>query len=406
MKKISCLLLAMLCAISMVSCKDSATESSQSQIEPQEIMIQPITVDLFDPENRVEGLNPNEESTVTDSAGNVLSDSQWLLNSKFSKSYVASLGIGTYTYQYRSESKYGTITLIVADSKAPNYVWDFEMKKNSAGETILYKDDEVLFPLLNKEQDSFQSEYEIAYQLYASGEQETPIDTVLTEDGYTIEETLTGSYRWTATATKVGKEPYIFSQVFRMESFDEYVARKQGEFLYAYTTDYTAGKYLQAVGGKYEIDTKFDVTMVNKNNASHQVFYKYQISNEMVQIALKEGRTHLTYTLTLDAPMNKTGLWVTNEWSGLQVGFSEKSFANTDTWMWNEDKCTNFKAVKAGSVYTVSLDLAEQFFNTGKNLEFWIVYDQANYDGQEPDSNGIYDAARGSLQCVFAKEDA
>ena len=105
MKKISCLLLAMLCAISMVSCKDSATESSQSQIEPQEITIQPITVDLFDPENRVEGLNPNEESTVTDSAGNVLSDSQWLLNSKFSKSYVASLGIGTYTYQYRSESK-------------------------------------------------------------------------------------------------------------------------------------------------------------------------------------------------------------------------------------------------------------------------------------------------------------
>ena len=89
MKKFISTILSVLMIFSFVGCNggEDSGPSSDSSVEEtvqKEISIPTVTVDLYNPENRVE-VSETEISTVVDQNGRTLTDKEWLLNSKFSK---------------------------------------------------------------------------------------------------------------------------------------------------------------------------------------------------------------------------------------------------------------------------------------------------------------------------------
>ena len=111
--------------ISLWGCGGEKCDRQQGQSK-QTINIPQVTVDLQNPENKVE-VPAEEPSKVFDRFGNPLTDSQWLLNSKFAKSYIQSLGAGSYTFTYESAAATGTVPLTVTDEQKPDYVFTSEI---------------------------------------------------------------------------------------------------------------------------------------------------------------------------------------------------------------------------------------------------------------------------------------
>lgn len=311
-KKFSALVLALLMAAALLTgCQQGTTQQDQPQ-NKKTIVIPAITVDLQAPENRVE-VPADEASTVYDAQGNVLTKNQWLLNSKFAKSYIQSLGTGTYQFRYESATATGTINLTITDSQAPDYLFTGELP-----ETVVFLSSLTL-PELVKNQDSYQSDCTVSYAL-KKGE-----ETVALEEDFVTPALTAGSYTWTANVMKDGTS-YEFTQSFYVQSITEYLSSMQDELL----LDKQSGKYIPAQDGVYSLDIR--------NNT---LDYFYTVNPQVLSAAMTAGLETAVFTVTVDAPLiyGDTGsLWISNGWNGYVFGMTganpytdnrlDKSFPN------------------------------------------------------------------------------
>ncbi len=292
MKKITALLLAVL-MMSMLfsSCQKESPASTGS---PKSITIPAVTVDLQSPENRVQ-VSSDEPSTVYDAAGNALTKDQWLLNSKFAKSYIRQLGVGSYTFRYESASSTGTISLTITDSQAPAYLFTDKLP-----ETVRFFSSLTL-PELVKDQDSYQDDCMVSYAL-KKGE-----ETVELSDGFVTPNLTEGTYTWTAVATKAG-EPYEFTQSFYVQSFAEYLTSMENELI----KDNQKGEFLKIQDGIYTADA-----------SSNTLDYYFSVNHEVLELAVEAGMETFTFTVTVEEPLiyESTGsIWISNNWNGFVFG--------------------------------------------------------------------------------------
>ena len=296
MKKLFAFIFALTLSMTCVGCKGSKENSSSvtsdstssSVAEPVEVSFAEISIDLSDPENVVSEADPFEESEVFDASGRKLTDKEWLLNSKFAKSYIKSLSLGEHTFEYKSLTKYGTIKIVITDKEAPRYVFSFGVDE------VLHFDDEAELPFLVKDQDSYQDNYDVTYELYQIEEgAKTNIAVEETQQGYWADLD-SGMYQWVATAT-LGEKSHQFSLDFRKETFDEYIENKKDTLVF----DEGRNVYVKNVDGKYAIDTKV------------QEYYTYSVSNDIIHNAIKAGK-RIGVRLTMDEA-TKTCLWMTND---------------------------------------------------------------------------------------------
>lgn len=311
MKKIISTILSLLMIFSFASCKggknsDSSVNSSIEETVAKEISIPTVTVDLYNPENKV-AVSETEPSVVVDSNGKTLTEKEWLLNSKFSKSYIRSLGVGTYTFQYTSAKEFGTITLVITDQENPNYVFYFEMD-----EMIEY-DSKPLLPKMVKNPDSYQEDCAVSYTLYkVVGTEKTEEDFVeYNERAFTLSDK-EGSYIWQASLTS-GEEIYKYERAFTFESYDAYKARVMPTMVFNAETN----KYCPYDGTYITLDSTQLGTMDDDQ-------YDFNISNAEIlkQISLGNDCATLTFESTNGDFFGTrengdvdTGLWVTNGWS-------------------------------------------------------------------------------------------
>ena len=90
MKKIISTILSVLIVFSLAGCQGGDnSDSSFNSVEQNaatEISIPTVTVDLYNPENRV-SVSESEPSTVVDSNGRTLTEKEWLLNSTITVSF-------------------------------------------------------------------------------------------------------------------------------------------------------------------------------------------------------------------------------------------------------------------------------------------------------------------------------
>lgn len=265
-----------------------------------EINIPAVIVDLSAPENRVE-VSASEKSEVFDERGRKLGENEWLLNSKFSKAYIRLLGAGEYKFTYKSAKHTGTITLVVKDEAAPAYVFAAELKENYG-----FLSSPVL-PLLVKEQDSYQEDFEPTYELKKDGE---VFDTTATENGFVTGELTDGAYEWKATVIKGGKT-YEFKKNFKVGTFEEWLKGRENAFLF----DSQTGEYLAAENGVYKVNTE--------NNGD---MFSYKADNSVLQIAMKAGKTKFRVEILsdriIDAGAGNGDAWCSNGWKGYVWAFS------------------------------------------------------------------------------------
>ena len=286
MRKIISILLLVLLSFSVVACgKTDDSGSSQKPgdssgiTERTEITIPTVTVDLFDPENKVE-VSETDKSTVTDSNGRTLTEKEWLLNSKFSKKYIASIGVGEYTFDYSSEKAYGKITLIVTDNQAPNYVLSFEL-----GETVYY-DELSLLPKVVKNPDSYQANSEVEYALSAeNGDTQESVAYTEHDEKSFISDLKPGSYVWKATV-KSGEKTVTYERTFEKESYSSYYARVMPTMIY----DKFRNEYCPFDGEYITVDTT-----VLGNSDSDQMNFSITNEEALKQIAL--GNTAVKFTI-------------------------------------------------------------------------------------------------------------
>lgn len=286
MRKIISIILLVLLSFSVVACgKTDDSGSSQKPgdssgvTERTEITIPTVTVDLFDPENKVE-VSETDKSTVTDSNGRTLTEKEWLLNSKFSKKYIASIGVGEYTFDYSSEKAYGKITLIVTDNQAPNYVLSFEL-----GETVYY-DELSLLPKVVKNPDSYQTNGEVEYSLSAeNGDTQESVDYTEHDEKSFISDLQPGSYVWKATV-KSGEKTVTYERTFEKESYSAYYTRVMPTMIY----DKFRNEYCPFDGEYITVDTT-----VLGNSDSDQMNFSITNAEALKQIAL--GNTAVKFTI-------------------------------------------------------------------------------------------------------------
>ncbi len=286
-KKIIATVLAAVLLLTAAGCQEQEQPGSVSKTD---ITIPAVTVDLQAPENRVE-VPQDVPSQVYDEAGNLLTGKQWLLNSKFAKSYIQSLGVGEYTYRYESATQTGTITLTVTDSQAPGYLFD-----GTLPQTVTYLES-VTLPKLVKDQDSYQDSCEVTYAL-TKGE-----EAVALADDFQTPALTDGSYTWTASVTKDGKA-HAFTQSFTVQTFQEYLVTMENELL----LDVQKDAYLAAENGSYAVDTSANTT---------DFFYK--LNPDVVSTAMTAGMTKVTFTVITDEALiyGKNGsIWLSNDWHG------------------------------------------------------------------------------------------
>lgn len=317
MKKLICLLLAFSMMISFAACKkngsgdDSETTSvsgsetagesesggSEEPTEVVEITIPTVTADLSAPENKV-AVSANEKSEVFDKNGRKLTDEEWLLNSKFSKAYIKSLGMGEYEFSYRSKTKKGTIKLVITDDNKPNYVFDFDL---AASFNYLER---VNLPKLVKEQDSYQEDYTPVYTLEKDGGK-------VELDGFLTPKLEAGSYVWKAVIEKGGKT-FEYVGNFVVKTFEEWLSEIRDTMLF----DNQTGEYIKSVDGKYPIDTT--------NNAG---MFSYTVDNSILQSAMTAGKTQVKVEVLSDVIINADqgngDLWLSNGWNGYVWAFSD-----------------------------------------------------------------------------------
>ena len=319
-----------------------------------EINIPAVTVDLSAPENRVE-VSASEKSEVFDESGRKLGESEWLLNSKFSKAYIRSLGAGEYKFTYKSAKHTGTITLVVKDEAAPAYVFAAELK-----ESYDFLSSPVL-PLLVKEQDSYQEDFEPTYELKKDGE---VFETTAAENGFVTGELTGGAYEWKATIIK-GGETYEFKKRFKVGTFEEWLKAKENAFLF----DAQTGEYLAAENGVYKVNTE--------NNGD---MFSYKVDNSVLQIAMKAGKTKFRVEILsdriIDAEAGNGSAWCSNGWKGYVWAFSGATEYEEDKLNDVPPRFSGMKITENGYLYYTEGLLIDKYFE--KDPEKPLQIDFAN----------------------------
>ncbi len=294
MRRITALVLVTLLSVSMLAgCQQKNTPQGQSP-NKKSITIPSVTVDLQSPENCVD-VPADEPSVVYDADGNQLTDGQWLLNSKFAKSYIRQLGAGSYTFRYESDTAIGSIELTITDSQAPDYLFYGDIP-----ETVNYLSSLTL-PQLVKNQDSYQDDYPVTYTLKKG---EEPMVLI---NGFETPSLTEGNYTWTASVIKDDKT-YDFTKSFYVQSIHEYLSAKENEFLMNNQT----GEYVLAQNGSYTLDTTANVGD-----------YYYSVSQEVLDVAQTGGMKAVTFAITVDKPLMggaEGSIWISNNWNGYVFG--------------------------------------------------------------------------------------
>ena len=363
MKKLLSTILSVIMVFSLVGCGDSTSNGNNSnENTPREISIPTVTVDLFNPENKV-AVSESEPSVVVDSNGRTLTEKEWLLNSKFSKSYLASLGVGTYTFQYSSAKEFGTITLVIQDEQNPNYVFYFEMDE------LVEYDSRLLLPKMVKNPDSYQADCTVSYKLYelANGQKEEIEFTEYNERAYTALE-LNGSYLWQASVFD-GETVFEHEREFSLEDYETYKARVMPTMVVNKQTN----KYCPYDGEYITLDSTQLGTMDDDQ-------YDFNISNAEVLKQISLGNTCATLVIestngdffgVRENGVEDTGLWVTNGWSSWFYSITAKSDGITSTSNLTIEKITlgenNYR-------YVVKVRLEEAHFSNNQPLQIKFTY--------------------------------
>ena len=368
MKNLVALIFALTLSMACVGCKgsdensssDASNSTSASVTEPIKVSFAEITIDLSDPENIVSEADPFEKSDVFDATGRKLTENEWLLNSKFAKSYIKSLPLGKHVFEYKTSTKYGTITIVITDKDAPRYVFSFGV------DDVLNFEDEVALPRLVKDQDSYQDDYEVTYELYHIGDGvETIIPVEERAQGYWAD-LAPGTYQWFATA-RLGEKWHHFSLNFRKETFDEYIERQKDTLVF----DAEQKTYVKNVDGTYAINTTV------------KEYYTYSVSNAIIHSAIKAGKS-IGIRLTMTEP-TKTCLWMTNN-------------------QWHNDALKlaipyqGSEVEKDGKyIYTQILDLDAKYFANEEDL---AVIFTSQFNPSKSDSD-TWQSISGSLEIWF-----
>ena len=346
---------ALLAAItlSLWGCSEKKEETQQAQSK-QTIQIPEVTVDLQNPENKVEVL-VQEPSKVFDQAGQQLSDKEWLMNSKFSKSYIQSLGAGSYTFTYESATSTGTIHLTVTDEEKPNYVFSSEIPQ-----TVAYLDS-LFLPRLVKEQDSYQGDYEVSYQLRCA---EKAVELLEKPDGFQTEALDTGDYVWTATLTKDGTS-HTYTHNFHVQSFDEYLQSNLNTLFF----DEQAKAYLAAEEGKFAVNTQGNTDI-----------FRYTVSQSVIDKAVSAGKTWIVLTIVVDKPYaaeaggeNKGSFWMTDSWNKYNIGCSGLTPFKADRRNTNISSVASMSVENGSYVYRFEGDLRLGCFTEATPLQYFFA---------------------------------
>ena len=367
MKKLIAFIFACALPIMCVGCNKSSTDASDSSeganssvVEPVQVSFADIVIDLADPENVVIEADPFEESEVFDASGRKLTDKEWLLNSKFAKSYISSLPLGEHIFEYSSLTKYGTIKITITDNAAPRYLFSHGV------DSVIKFEDEVKLPFLVKDQDSYQDDYDITYLLYKlEGESKTEISVEEMQTGYSVDAP-SGVYQWVATAS-LGEKTHQFSLGFRKETFDEYIERKKDVLVF----DAGRGVYVKNINGAYEINTTV------------QEYYTYSVSNDIIRSAIKAGKK-IGVRLTMEEA-TKTYLWMTNnQWHNEAIKLASQYQGSEVV---QDEKY----------IYTKILDLDAKYFANDEDLA--VIY-TSQFNPSKSDRN-TWQSISGSLEIWF-----
>ena len=340
-------------SLSLCGCGENGAET-QPNVAKQTIEIPQLTVDLQSPENKVQ-VPAEEPSKVFDGDGQQLSDSQWLMNSKFAKSYIQSLGAGSYTFTYESATATGTIHLTVTDAERPDYVFSGEIP-----EIVAYLD-ALFLPRLVKEQDSYQGDYEISYQLRCA---ETEVELLEKPDGFQTEALEAGDYVWTATLSMDGVE-HTYTHSFHVQSFDEYLQSSLNSLLF----DEQAKAYLAAEEGKFAVNTQ--------GNAD---IFRYTISQSIIEKAISAGKTWVKLTIVVDKPYaaeaageNKGSFWMTDSWNKYNIGCSGVTPFRKDLRNTNLSSVVGMSVENGSYVYRMEGDLRLGQFTETSPLQYFFA---------------------------------
>ncbi len=354
----SIILLFSLLTTMLVSCNEPAPEPAPEQPkEPQVINIPDVKVDLKAPENRVE-VSESEPSEVTDASGKKLSGEEWILNSKFSKEYIQRLGEGEYTFTYKSETQTGTIKLIITDSERPNYLFTATIP------SVLEYRDSIELPQLVKDQDSYQGDYEVNYELKLG---ETEVE-VLDEDGKMSVEALDpGNYTFTAWLDRNGTK-YTYEQSFYVKTFEEYLKSKENVFFY---NEQTSENIAINENGYYTVDTHANTYM-----------HMYTVSQEVIEKAKLDGKTKVIFTIVTDRmysekaedPASVGNFWMTDSWKDFYADLSMPSEGVVDNT--KHPDCPHIKSLRIENgkyIYEGTVFLNIGFFSKEKPLQLWFT---------------------------------
>lgn len=340
--------------LSLCGCGEKKEETQQQIQSKQTIQIPEVVVDLQNPENKVQ-VPAEEPSKVFDVSGQQLSDAQWLMNSKFSKSYIQSLGAGSYTFTYEGSAATGTIRLTITDKEKPNYVFSEEIPQ-----TVAYLDS-VFLPRLVKEQDSYQQDYAVSYELSCA---ETAVELLEKPEGFQTEALQAGEYVWTATLTKDGTV-HTYTHSFHVQSFDEYL---QGNLNTLFFDEQTK-TYLAAEEGKFAVNT----------NGNTDIF-RYTVSQDVMQKAISAGKTWVVLTIAVDKPYagdasgeNKGSFWMTDSWNRYNIGCSSLTPFRKDLLNTSNSSVVSMSVENGMCIYRMEGDLRLGQFTHSTPLQYFFA---------------------------------
>ena len=329
-------------------------EETQKEQPKQTIQIPEVTVDLQSPENKVQ-VPAEEPSKVMDASGQQLSDAQWLMNSKFSKSYIQSLGAGSYTFTYKSATSTGTIYLTITDEEKPNYVFSEEIPQ-----TVAFLDS-LFLPRLVKEQDSYQQDFEVSYQLSYG---DTAVELLEKPEGFQTEALKAGDYVWTATLTKDGTA-HTYTHSFHVQSFDEYLQGKLDTLFF----DEQAKTYLAAEDGKFAVNTHGNTDV-----------FRYTISQDVIEKAISAGKTWVVLTIVVDKPYagdasgeNKGSFWMTDSWNQYNIGCSGLTPFRKDLRNTSNSSVVSMSVENGSYIYRMEGDLRLGQFTQSTPLQYFFA---------------------------------
>ena len=340
-------------ALSFWGCGEKKEETQKEQPK-QTIQIPEVTVDLQSPENKVQ-VPAEEPSKVMDASGQQLSDAQWLMNSKFSKSYIQSLGTGNYTFTYESTASTGTIHLTITDKEKPNYMFSKEIPK-----TVAFLDS-LFLPRLVKEQDSYQEDFEVSYQLSCA---ETAVELLEKPEGFQTEALNAGDYVWTATLMKDGTV-HTYTHNFHVQGFDEYLQSNLDTLFF----DEQTKTYLAAEEGRFAVNT----------NGNTDIF-RYTVSQDVIEKAISAGKTWVVLTIAVDKPYagdasgeNKGSFWMTDSWNQYNIGCSSLTPFRKDLLNTSNSSVVSMFVENGSYVYCMEGDLRLGQFTQSTPLQYFFA---------------------------------